>query len=139
MSIHSIKRYSYAGYLLWNEILICDALRDLVPFVQFKKLKNTNGEPASLLKLTLLHECFSRFLNWYQIPQRTTYVEWCIMLFYVGWHKKIYMKNFFFLISILNIYTSKHKIYNYQSYMYLICLGPKKNNKKTKTKKQKKQ
>ena len=40
-----------------------------------KNVKNTHGEPASLLKLTLLHECFSRFLNWYQIPQRTTYVE----------------------------------------------------------------
>ena len=54
---------------------ICDALRDLVPFVQFtkrekhpwksvnfsKKLKRL--QPATLLKLTLLHGCFSRFLN----------------------------------------------------------------------------
>ena len=28
--------------------------------------------------------------------------------------------------SILNIYTCKHKIYNHQSYIYLICLGIKK-------------
>ena len=34
-----------------TELLICDVLRDLVPFVPFKKL-------------TLLHGCFSRFLNW---------------------------------------------------------------------------
>ena len=38
---------------------IYDALLDLVPFVQFKKReKNTHGT-----KLTLLHGCFSRFLN----------------------------------------------------------------------------
>ena len=36
-----------------------DALGDLVPFVQFKNVKNTqNG-----VIVTLLHECFSRFLN----------------------------------------------------------------------------
>ena len=48
------------------------ALRDLVPFLQFKKRKKhpwrnvfskVAGKPATLLKLTLLHECFSRFLN----------------------------------------------------------------------------
>ena len=31
-----------------------------------------------------------------------------------------------FFFSILNIYTCKHKIYNHQSYIYLICLGIKK-------------
>ena len=31
-----------------------------------------------------------------------------------------------FYFSILNIYTCKHKIYNHQSYIYLICLGIKK-------------
>ena len=59
-----------------NDLLlhICDALRDLVPFVQSKKLekppwrsvnfKRVAGfKPSTLLKLTLLHECFSRFLN----------------------------------------------------------------------------
>ena len=39
-----------------------------------------------------------------------------------------------FFFSILNIYTCKHKIYNHQSYIYLICLGMKKKNKKQKTK-----
>ena len=33
---------------------------------------------------------------------------------------------FFF---ILNIYACKHKIYNHQSYVYLICLGIKKTKK----------
>ena len=45
---------------------ICDAL---VPFLQFKKHeKKTNGgvlilvkKPVTLLKVTLLHRCFSRF------------------------------------------------------------------------------
>ena len=35
----------------------------------------------------------------------------------------------FVFFSILNIYTCKHKIYNHQSYIYLICLGIKKNKK----------
>ena len=53
----------------FNSGQLCDALGDLVPFVQFKKtLKNTHGgalilEPATLLKLTLLHGCLSHFLN----------------------------------------------------------------------------
>ena len=53
----------------------CDALRDLVPFVQFKKREKHPGrsvnfskggvklQPATLLKLTLLPGCFSCFLN----------------------------------------------------------------------------
>ena len=34
----------------------CDIFRNLVPFVQFKKRE-------TLLKVTCLHGCFSRFLN----------------------------------------------------------------------------
>ena len=51
----------------------CDALRDLAPFVQFKKREKTpwksvsfskvaGFKPATLLKLTLVHGCLSRFL-----------------------------------------------------------------------------
>ena len=44
--------------------LICDALRDLVPFAPFKKRENTHERVLILVqKLTLLHGCFSRFLN----------------------------------------------------------------------------
>ena len=49
---------------------ICDALRNLVSFVQFKKQTNkkkwrsvTFSKPTTLLKVTLLHGCFSYFLN----------------------------------------------------------------------------
>ena len=43
----------------WNkELCIWDALNDLVPFAQFKKHEK---QP---LKPTLLHGCFSRFLNY---------------------------------------------------------------------------
>ena len=48
---------------------ICDALRDLVLFVQFKKRekhpwRSVNfSKVAALLKLKLLHGYFSRFLN----------------------------------------------------------------------------
>ena len=55
-------------------IFICDALRDMVPFVQFKKCekhpkrsltfsKVASYKSANLLKVTLLHGRFSRFLN----------------------------------------------------------------------------
>ena len=50
--------------------VICDALRDLVPFVQFKECEkhpwrsvNVSKVAKTLRKLTLLHGCFSRFLN----------------------------------------------------------------------------
>ena len=43
------------------------ALRSLVPFAQFKKREKhpwrRRRRPATLLKLTLLHGCFSRFLS----------------------------------------------------------------------------
>ena len=48
---------------------ICGALRDLMPCAQFKKhekypwRKVTFSEVATLLKVTLLHGFFSRFLN----------------------------------------------------------------------------
>ena len=49
----------------------CETLRDLVPFVQFKKREKyswrsvtfTGLKFATLLKVTLLHGCFSPFLN----------------------------------------------------------------------------
>ena len=53
----------------WHDCVSCDALHDLVPFVQFKKRKNTHWG-VLLLKVTLLHGCFSRFLKmhkWCQI------------------------------------------------------------------------
>ena len=47
----------------------CDALRDLLPFVQFKKRekhtwRSVTFKAATSLKVTPLHGCFSRFLNW---------------------------------------------------------------------------
>ena len=55
-------------------MIMCDALRDLVPFIQFKKPKKhpwrnftfskvAGFKPATLLKVALLHGCFSHFLN----------------------------------------------------------------------------
>ena len=52
----------------------CDALRSLVPYVQFKKRekhpwmsfnssKVAGFKPSTLLELTLLYGCFPRFLN----------------------------------------------------------------------------
>ena len=55
----------------WRDFfLICDALRDLVPFVQFKNMKNTHGrvlhlscmlKPAILLNSTLRWMFFTLF------------------------------------------------------------------------------
>ena len=43
---------------------ICDALRDLVAFVQFKKHEKHSWRSVKcLLKVTLLRGCFSCFLN----------------------------------------------------------------------------
>ena len=51
----------------------CGVLRDLVPCAQFKKrekhpwrsvtFSKVAAQPATLLKVTLLHGCFSCFLN----------------------------------------------------------------------------
>ena len=56
----------------------CGALRNLVPFVQFKKREKHPWRSvtftATLLKVTLLYRCFGRFklYKWYQIAQSTT-------------------------------------------------------------------
>ena len=68
---------------------ICNVLRDLVPFVQFKKREThpcrsvnfinvADQQPATLLTVTLLHGFFHFFklYKWYQIAQRITYVDW---------------------------------------------------------------
>ena len=56
-------------YLTLRQILfICDALRDLVPFVQFKNLKNTHGGMFLAIKLRAL-------AKWYQIAQRISYTS----------------------------------------------------------------
>ena len=55
-------------------MLICDALRDLVPFVQSKKCEKHSWKSVTfskvadlhlqlLIKVTLLHGCFRRLLN----------------------------------------------------------------------------
>ena len=56
-----------------SKFCIWDALRNLIPFVQFKKREKDPWlsvtfecyrlEPATLLKVTLLHGCFLRFIN----------------------------------------------------------------------------
>ena len=52
-----------------TDINIWDALRDLVPFVQFKKRekhpwRNVTFKPVTFLKVTLLYGCFLRHLNY---------------------------------------------------------------------------
>ena len=59
--------------MLWRTLyIICGALRDFLIFVQFRKREKHQWrsvnfswrlQPATLLKLTLLHGCFSRFSN----------------------------------------------------------------------------
>ena len=67
--------------------LICDVFRNLVPFAQFKNLKNTHGRVSILVKLQECLACnftkintlpwvfftFLKLYKWYQIAQRTTY------------------------------------------------------------------
>ena len=63
--------------LLWIFELNCGALRDLIPFVQFKNREKHPWRSVKfrILKSTLLHGRFSGFLKllkWYQIAQRIT-------------------------------------------------------------------
>ena len=57
------SNYGGSSFLFCN----CGALRDLVPFVQFKKREKhpwssvNFSKPATLQKLTLFNGCFSRF------------------------------------------------------------------------------
>ena len=48
--------------------VICHALRDMVPFLQFKKRKNTHGEHPPWVFST-----FFKLYKWYQIAQNITY------------------------------------------------------------------
>ena len=57
----------------------CDALRDLVPFVQFKKAWKTHGGVLILLKLTLLHGCFSRFKIVRMVRNRATHHNYLLI------------------------------------------------------------
>ena len=45
------------------EVIICDALRDLVPSVQFKEREKHPWRSVTLLRVTLRYGRFSRFLN----------------------------------------------------------------------------
>ena len=59
-------RFSDSARFSTSSSLICGALRDLVPFVQFRKREKhprTSVYFSNLLKVTLFHGCFSRFLN----------------------------------------------------------------------------
>ena len=54
-----------------KKINICDALRDYVQFLQFKKVKNTHGEVLLLVKLQ--PEETVKMYKWYQIAQSIIY------------------------------------------------------------------
>ena len=62
-TIYNMKYFLHQCNHHCNGDYNCDAFRDLVPFVQFKKReKNTHGGVLLfLLKVTFFHGCFSRF------------------------------------------------------------------------------
>ena len=70
--------------------LICDAMRDLLPFVRIKNVKNTQGlillvklQPKAC-NLTLLNGCFSRFLNCTNgiKSRKASYQYYCFWVFF---------------------------------------------------------
>ena len=74
------------GCALFMYACTCDALRDLVAFVQFKQRekqpwRSVNFKPATLLKLTLLHGCFSRSLNSAEVSNCTMHHIFSCYLF----------------------------------------------------------
>ena len=56
---------------MWNIKL--DALRDLAPFRHMKNMKNTHG--GVLLKITLLHRCFSSCTNRTKLPKASQMIS----------------------------------------------------------------
>ena len=63
-----------------NKRSICDALRNLVPFVQFNT-DFTIQFTLTLLKVTLLYGCFSRFLNGQNgiKSRKASYIDRCFV------------------------------------------------------------
>ena len=76
-ALFSWLHYIYMCICIWIisiPLYKCDVLHDLTPFVQFKKRKKHPWRsetfskvpgfyPSTLVNATLLHGCFSRFLN----------------------------------------------------------------------------
>ena len=59
----------------------CDPMRDLVPFVQFKKCEKLPWRsviftPATLLKVTFFFGCFSRFWIVQMLPNHATHLRY---------------------------------------------------------------
>ena len=87
-------------------------MRDLVPFIQFKKPKkhprrnDTFSQSATLLKVTLLHWCFSRFLNCTNgtKSRNASHIKGQYVNFNFIMELKI---NFFFFFLILNNFGSE--------------------------------
>ena len=50
-------------FFLKNVVVVCDALRDLVPFVQLKNREKHPWRTATLIKVILLQGCLTRFLS----------------------------------------------------------------------------
>ena len=68
--------------------LQCDALRDLVPFVQFKKRGKYPWVSVTfglVLKVTLLYGCFSRFKNCTNGTKSSTH-HICNFSAFLSWH-----------------------------------------------------
>ena len=92
---------------IFRPMIICGALRDLVPFAQFKKrekhrwrsviLVTCRLKPATLLKLTLLYRCSSRFLN---CTMHHMYYRWTPSKTFQWEHFETFRK--FFIINCIN-------------------------------------
>ena len=76
-----------------NTSYICDALRDLVPFVSFKNVKNTHGGVTKINTPPWVVFTFLKLYKWYQIAQRTTNY-WLVSLLPVC--KKIFERLLFY-------------------------------------------
>ena len=58
--------------------IICDVLRDLIHYVQFKKREKHPWKSATFLKVTLPHGVFFtffKFYKWNQVAQPITYAQ----------------------------------------------------------------
>ena len=95
----SFKRENQVDIIIFFKFFcICDALRVLVPFVQFKKQENTHGGMLLLVKLhteakrhtpPFVFFTFFKLCRWCQIVQRITelvvYTRYAFVVFEVFW------------------------------------------------------
>ena len=94
IGIHSILRYSYR--IRYIRIQICDALRDLVPFVQFKQREQHPWRSVTFSKVSDFHSELTFLENRRYLNLLKDFITWWKIQFKVKWITTLTKINFNF-------------------------------------------